>query len=172
MRTWGRMNRILAFAGLALALTTLPAAAQMVTISPAQIGQIFCISRLGNDMAPVKGLLTLALTQAIADAEKKDAEWAAANPGDKPPLGDGIPWQTFQDYAPECTVGTVTLAMSEAWVDLNYAFPDTPEANFTDKLHLVQVEDPTQSEPFWRIVNVQYSDGSDLRSVLVSAFAN
>lgn len=167
------MHRTLAFAGLALALTTLPAAAQMVTISPAQIGEIFCISRLGNDMAPVQGLLTPALGQVIADAEKKDADWAAANPGEKPPLGDGIPWQTYQDYAPQCVVGTVDPMMDEAWVDLNYAFPDAPDANFTDRLHLVQVEEPTQSEPVWRIDNVEYfNDGGDLRSTLVSAFQN
>ena len=165
------MHRTLAFAGLALTLTTLPAAAQMVTISPAQIGEIFCISRLGNDMAPVQGLLTPALSQAIADAEKKDADWAAKKPGEKPPLGDGIPWQTYQDYAPQCAVGTITSAMGEAWVDLNYAFPDAPDANFTDRLNLDQVENQEQSEPVWRIDNVEYfNDGGDLRSTLVSAF--
>jgi len=166
------MHRILTLASLALALTTLPAAAQMVTLSPAQIGQVFCISRLGNDMAPVQGLLTPDLTQAIADAEKSNAAWATANPGDKPPLGDGIPWQTYQDYAPECTVGPVDPVMDEALVEIVYAFPESPDANFIDKLHLVEVEDPTQSEPVWRIDNVEYSEGGDLRAALVSAFAN
>lgn len=165
------MHRILALAGLTLALTTLPAAAQMVTISPAQIGQVFCIARLGNDMAPVVGLVTPALAQAIADAEKKNAEWAAKNPGEKPPLGDGIPWQTFQDYAPQCAAGNVEPAMDEAWVDLNYAFPDAPDANFTDRLHLFQVEDQTVGAAVWRIDNVEYAnDAGDLRSTLVSAF--
>ena len=166
------MHRIIAFAGLALALTTLPAAAQMITLSPQQIGQVFCISRLGNDMAPVQGLLTPALTQAIADAEKKNADWEAKNPGEKPPLGDGIPWQSWQDYAPQCAVGNVDPVKDEARVAISYAFPDSPDANFTDKLHLFQVEDATIGTAVWRIDNVQYSDGGDLRSALLSAFAN
>jgi hypothetical protein len=163
------MNRILAFAGLALTLTTLPAAAQMVTISPQQIGQIFCISRLANDMAPVQGLLTPALTQAIADAEKSNADWEARNPGEKPPLGDGIPWQTWQDYAPECTVGAPGPQGS---AELHYHFPDAPDADFVDTLLLVRVEDPSIGQPVWRIDNVKYSDGGDLRAALLSAFAN
>lgn len=164
------MHRILAFAGLSLALTTLPAAAQMATISPAQIGWIFCIARLGNDMAPVQGLLTPALSQAIADAEKKDADWAAKNPGEKPPLGDGIPWQAFPDYAPHCAVGIAEALKAEAWVDLNYGFPDAPDADFTDRLHLLQVEGEFGAT-HWRIDNIEYaSDGGDLRSTLVSAF--
>jgi hypothetical protein len=166
------MRTLLTLAGFVLALTTLSAAAQMITLSPTQIGQIFCIARLGNDMAPVTGLLTPALTLAIADAETKDTAWAAANPGEKPPLGDGIPWQTYQDYAPRCAVGTVTAAAGRASVELSYAFPDAPEANFTDTLALVQVADPMASEPLWRIDNLAYSDGGDLKSMLVSAFAN
>jgi hypothetical protein len=166
------MHRILALAGLALALTTLPAAAQMTTIDPGTMGRIFCVARLGNDMGPVTGLLSPSLTQAIADAEKKDAEWEKKNPGDKPPLGDGIPWQAFQDYAPQCTIGTVDSVLDEASVELNYAFPDAPEANFTDKLRFVQVMDHTVGGPVWRIDNVEYAnDGGDLRSTLISAFA-
>src|SRR5690606_20531518 len=107
IETEGLMRHIPALAGLALAVTAaLPAAAQMATISPAQIGEIFCIARLGNDMDPVEALLTPSLTGAIAEAERLDAEWAAANPGDKPPLGDGIPWQSAPDYASSCQVGT------------------------------------------------------------------
>lgn len=165
------MHRILAFAGLALALTTLPASAEMITISPQQIGQIFCISRLGNDMAPVTGLLTPALSRAIADADKKNAEWEAANPGEKPPLGDGIPWQASPDYASKCEVGHVEPVMNEAWVEIAYGFPDYPDADFTDKLHLLQVDDPDIGEPVWRIDNIEYSEGSDLKAELLEAFA-
>ena len=167
------MYRTLAFAGLALAFATLPAAAQMITISPAQIGQIFCISRLGNDMAPVQGLLAPSLTQAIADAEKMDAAWAAKNPGDKPPLGDGIPWQAFPDYAPQCAAGNVDPGKDGALVEINYTFPDSPDASFTDKLHLTPVEGATVGATVWRIDNIQYANaGGDLKSVLVSAFAD
>jgi hypothetical protein len=166
------MHRILAIAGLSLALTTLPAAAQMITISPQQIGQIFCIARLGNDMASVQGLLTEALSQAIADAEKKDDDWAKANPGDKPPLGDGIPWQAWPDYAPQCAVGNVVPATDKATVEIGYTFPESPDANFTDTLHLLAVADPSIGEPVWRIDNLEYATGGDLQSTLIEAFAN
>ena len=164
------MQRIVALAGIALALTIAPASAQMHTLSPEDVGGIFCISRIGNDMGPVQGLLTTGLAQAIATAEQKDADWAAANPGDKPPLGDGIPWQAWPDYAPECTVGLIGPSKGEAWVDITYTFPDTPEASFTDRLHLVEVERPTHATGAWRIDNVEYAEGSDLRTVLKEAF--
>jgi len=165
------MHRIVALAGIALALPAAPASAQMHTLSPEDVGGIFCISRIGNDMAPVQGLLTVELAQVIADAEQKDAAWAAANPDDKPPLGDGIPWQTWPDYAPECTVGLVGPAQGEAWVDITYTFPAAPDASFTDRLHLVEVDRPTHSAGAWRIDNVVYAEGGDLRTVLAEAFA-
>ena len=98
----------------ALCLFATPSFAQMVTISPEQIGEIFCISRLGNDMAPVDGLLTAELTAAIADAEAKNDAIQQAHPDEKPPLGDGIPWQAFPDYASECKFGAVTLTRARA----------------------------------------------------------
>ena len=52
---------------LPVGLATLPAQAQMITITPDQIGQIFCIGSLGNDMAPVEALLTPDLAAAVAE---------------------------------------------------------------------------------------------------------
>jgi hypothetical protein len=165
------MHRILTVAGLALALAVQPAAAQMVTITPQQIGEIFCIASLGNDMAPVEALLTPALRTAIADAMARDAEWATANPGEKPPLGDGIPWQAYPDYAPECLVLEVEIAGSAASVEVSHRYPDDPLADFTDTLHLVQQAEPGRSSPVWRIDNVAFVIGDDLRIALDSAFS-
>lgn len=164
------MHRIVAVACLALAITAAPASAQMRTLSPEDVGGIFCISRIGNDMAPVQGLLTPGLAQAIATAEQRDLEWATANPGEKPPLGDGIPWQATPDYASECTVGLVGPSQGEAWVEITYGFPEAPGATYTDRLHLIEVDRPTFSAGAWRIDNVVYPDGDDLRAVLISAF--
>ncbi len=164
------MHRIVALAGIALALTATPVSAQMHTLSPEDVGGIFCISRIGNDMAPVEGLLTVGLAQAIAEAQSKDAAWAAANPGDKPPLGDGIPWQAWPDYAPECTVGLVGPSQDEAWVQITYTFPASPDATFTDRLHLLEVEAPSQPGKVWRIDNLAYSEGGDLRELLTTIF--
>lgn len=164
------MHRFVAAA--ALCLVSTPSLAQMVTISPAQIGEIFCISRLGNDMAPVQGLLTTGLTAAIAEAEAKNDAIQQAHPDEKPPLGDGIPWQASPDYAAECKIGTVTLEADRATVDIAYGFPDYPDADFTDRLQLILVAQPDRPEPLWRIENLSYATEGDLRSVLVSAFAN
>ena len=160
------------FVAAALCLLATPSLAQMVTISPEQVGEIFCISRVGNDMAPVQGLLTAELTAAIAEAEAKNDAIQKAHPDEKPPLGDGIPWQAFPDYAAQCTVGEVTLEADRAVVDIAYGFPEYPDANFTDHLQLILVAQPNLPEPLWRIENLGYATEGDLRSVLVSAFAN
>ena len=164
------MHRFAAAAALCLSAT--PSFAQMVTITPEQIGEIFCISRTGNDMAPVEGLLTAELATAIAEAEAKNAAIQQAHPDEKPPLGDGIPWQAFPDYAAECKVGAVIREADRAVVDIAYGFPEYPDANFTDHLELVLVAQPTLSEPLWRIENLSYATEGDLRGLLVSAFAN
>jgi len=158
--------------GFILSALCLPAAAQEITISPEQIGQIFCISRLGNDMAPVEGLLTSDLTAAIADAEIRNDAIQQAHPDEKPPLGDGIPWQAFPDYADQCRPGAVTLMMDEATVAIDYAFKDYPEANFTDLLQLRLVDNPTGGSRRWRIDDIAYANDGDLRTALLSAFMN
>jgi hypothetical protein len=165
------MRFTLAASVAAIALGAAPAAAQdMVTLTPAQIGQIFCLSRVGNDMAPVSGLLTAGLRDAIVEAEAKNTAYEAANPGDKPPLGDGIPWQTAPDYAATCTPGDVTFKMDEADVKIAYGFPDYPDANFTDTLQLRLVDDPVTDARLWRIDNVGYAEDGDLRTMLASIF--
>lgn len=164
------MHRFAATAALCLLAT--PSFAQMVTITPEQVGEVFCIGRTGNDMAPVEGLLTAELTAVIAEAEAKNDAIQKAHPDEKPPLGDGIPWQAFPDYAEQCKPGAVTLMMDEASVAIDYAFKDYPDANFTDSLKLKLVDDATIGTKVWRIDNLAYATEGDLRTVLVSAFEN
>lgn len=111
---------------LVLAPAATPAQDDAILLSPEALGQIFCLSRTGNDMAPVEGLLTDNLAYEIAKAEEESDPWAAAHPGEKPPLGDGVPWADSPDYAPNCTVGTVALSGDKALVTINYGFPSTP----------------------------------------------
>ena len=153
-------------------LTTMPTVADdtMVTLKPEQIGQIFCLSRVGNDEAVIEGILSPELKTAIADAWAKDDAWETANPGEKPPLGDGIPWQAWTDYAPECTIGLVTLMKTDAKVEITYAFPDQPDAGFTDTLLLKRVDMADYGTAFWRIDNIAYATGGDLRATLLGAF--
>jgi hypothetical protein len=159
---------LLLFAG----LIAVPAAADdmMATLKPEQIGQIFCFSRTGNDEAVIDGIMTAELKAAIADAWVKSDAWETANPGEKPPLGDGIPWGTWTDDAPECTVGLVTLMKTDAKVEIKYGFPDQPDANYTDTLLLKKVDMTDYQTSFWRIDNIAYSAGSDLKAQLVAIF--
>ena len=169
------MRTISLAVALATALITLPALAeentgQMVVLKADQIGQIYCMSRLGNDEAVISGILTQDLTKAIAAAEEKDAAYSKKYPGEKPPLGDGIPWQSAPDYAAKCQTGLVTLSKSDAKVELKYGFPDEPAADFTDTLILKKIPIEGMNVGYWRIDDVVYPDGSTLKGVLVSAF--
>lgn len=151
----------------------LPVQAQEpLILSPQQIGEIFCIASVGNDMAPVEAIVTPELAAALAEARAKNAAYEADHPGEKPPLGDGIPWQDAPDYAPECSVGAVSYMMDEATVEIAHGFPDYPEANFTDTLRLRLVPDPAFGAPRWRIANLAYASDLDLRAALESAFMN
>jgi len=153
-------------------LLAAPLQAAEIGLRPEQIGEIFCLSRTGNDMAPAEALLTAPLAGAIAAAWARNDAWAAGNPGDKPPLGDGIPWQAWPDYASECRPGLVTLMRSDARVEIAYAFSDAPEAGFVDTLVLRRVALDTRfGGEGWRIDNVLHATGDDLRSALEESFA-
>jgi hypothetical protein len=85
----------------------------------------------------------------------------------KPPLGDGVPFQAYQDVAPECRVGSVATAGDVVHVDVEHRFPDTPAANWTDRL-VVRTEDGLA-----RIDDILYGPEKfelGLRDVLDTAF--
>jgi hypothetical protein len=101
---------------------------------PRAVGEAFCKARLGNDEAATLGLLTPALREAIKEAEARRDIIAKAAPDEKPPLGDGIPYQAFPDVAETCEV-IETAGQSE--VQVRYSFADAPDAGWTDRLKLV-----------------------------------
>ena len=172
------MRILTAIALLATALTTLPVQAagdtepvgQMVVLKANQIGQIFCLSRLGNDEAVIAGILTDDLQKAIKVAEQKDDDYAKKNPDEKPPLGDGIPWQSSPDYGDTCDVGLVTLSKTDAKVEIKYTFKDYPDGSYTDVLILKKVPIDGMDVGYWRIDDVIYPDGSDMKQSLITAF--
>ena len=139
-------------------------------LTPLQIGQIFCISRVGNDMAPVEAIVTPSLKQSIAKADARNAAWQKKNPGEKPPLGDGIGWQSSPDYADKCEIGLVTLSKTDAKVEIKYSFKDYPDGSYTDVLILKKVPIDGMDVGYWRIDDIVYPDGSDLKQGLITAF--
>jgi hypothetical protein len=145
---------------------------QMVVLKASQIGQVFCLSRTGNDEALISGILTANLNKAIADAKAKDDAFAKKYPDEKPPLGDGLGWQSTPDYADSCAVGLVTLSKTDAKVEIKYGFKDSPDANYTDTLILKKVPIDGMDVGYWRIDDLVYPDGTDMKQSLIDAFAN
>lgn len=151
-------------------LTTLPVQAQMISITPEQIGEIFCISMLGNDTTPAGSVLTEDLKALIDDAFERSNDYELTHSGDKPPMGDGVPWRTLQDYADGCTVGETSIHDLVATVVINYTFSDDPEANYSNALTLLPSY-PENGPPYvWRIDDVDLGDGNTLRSSIVATF--
>ena len=139
-------------------------------LSPQQIGDIFCITRLGNDMAPVEAIITPSLKKAIAKADALDAAWEKRNPGEKPPLGDGIPWQSSPDYAPKCAADHAVTGADSGSIAIAYSFPDDAAANFTDIVQLKLVPDPIMGDKIWRIDDVTFPDKTGMRQAMIDAF--
>lgn len=160
---------------LALAALSQPASAGegTPTTQPEQIGEIFCMGSVGNDMAPVEGLLSADLADLIARAETRNADIQALAPDEKPPLGDGLPWRSFPDYADNCAIGDVGIAEGTAQVAIHYGFSEYPEADYVDMLIMVEEQITTGGSLFaWRIDDIEFTDHSTMRSALESVLAN
>lgn len=159
--------RCLALALVALPLFTLPSFAEMATVSPADIGEIFCIARLGNDDGILTGVLHADLRGAIDRATAVSDAAAKAHPDEKPPLGDGIPWSSYPDYAGECTISSIAVDGDAARVTVQYAFPEYPDGDYADTLVLKHAAHPYDpATQIWRIDDVIYTTSGTLREML------
>lgn len=86
-------------------------------------------------------LATPELGEAIRTAMAENARLQEADPQEKPPLGDGVPWQSFQDVAPACEPGAVTTEGERLVAEVKYSFPDSPGSGWIDRLVLVKAPD-------------------------------
>lgn len=154
-----------------LLLSTPLAHAQMATIEPEQIAEIFCIGSVGNNMAPVEALLSHDLKALVAEAWEMNAAYETANPGDKPPLGDGLPWRTWPDYADGCIAGEGLAERESAYVDVTYTFAEASEASYTNTLVLRPANFIDGANLEWRIDDIDLGEGQTFRSILAGAFA-
>lgn len=155
---------ILALAALFLLPTTTFAAKS----TPADFGAAFCKGSIDNDMTAIEAALTPDLAKVIAEAEAKNAEIQAAAPDEKPPLGDGLPWRSWPDYADGCEVGAITSDGGKTLVEIRYSFTTSPDANYIDQLVLIPAADTPDS---WQLDDVRLIDGMTLRTALADAFA-
>lgn len=153
-----------------LAATPIASQAQTTGLSPTQLGEIFCISMLSGDEAPARALSSPVLLTAIAYAEARNDVIARAAPDEKPPLGDGIPWTSFPDYAGICTVGDIATSAGVTTVAIHYAFPEDSSVTYVDRLALTTIPAPYNSGTLNRIDDVLFEGGGSLRSALVTLF--
>ena len=162
------MKFTLAAAGvlLATALVTDPAGAD----DARAVGDAFCKARLAGDELATRALLSGSLGAAIDEAEARREIVARAAPDEKPPLGDGIPYQAFPDAAGACEVGRAFEADGRVELEIAYRFPDAPDAGWTDRIRLL-TEDGRLGIDDVLYADVANSDpGHGLRRVLYDAF--
>ena len=139
-----------------------------IPTTPPSIGTAFCKNSQKNDDAGMKALLSPSLADFIHAAEVENDKIVNAAPDEKPPLGDGIPWQAYPDYAPICAVGNI-IAISDdiTHIDIHHRFTDTPDANWTDRLVLVR------SSNGWALDDVLYGHDykNGLRESITAGFS-
>jgi hypothetical protein len=132
-------------------------------------GEVFCLVKDLPAAAGMEMIVTPSLADEIAAAWKKNEIIAKAHPDEKPPLGDGIPFQSYPDLTPRCEVGVITGEGVGAVVEIRHLFPDAPGANYSDRLVVGQGWRPG----VFGIDDVLYGaegDKGSLRKALAEAF--
>ncbi len=134
------------------------------------VGVAFCKARLADDELATRALLSRSLVAAVDEAEARREIVARAAPDEKPPLGDGIPYQAFPDAVGTCEAGRVIEAGGRVELEIVYRFPDAPDAGWTDRIKIL-TEDGRLAIDDVLYADVANSDpGYGLRRVLFDAF--
>jgi len=159
------MNRTAILAGMLLVTSAVWAADD-----PRTVGEAFCKAREANDDDATRALLTPSLIAEVDAAQARSDVIAKANPDEKPPLGDGIPYQAFPDVPKDCVVGDVTAGAGSSEVKVTYSFPDARDAGWTDRLKLVAENGHLMIDD---IIYANVANGEpdlSLRQILAEAF--
>lgn len=136
------MRSLLPMFALTAALATTPAFA--VSMSTAQIAELFCIARLSGDMAPVLAILTPELGELVQKHLPAGADQATA-----------IPWQSKPDYANTCdSVGAQGSGEAPIAV-IAYGHREADKTGYADGIVLHFVEERL------RIDDIMYGIGGD-----------
>jgi hypothetical protein len=140
------MNRT----ALALAATVLTASPVLaLSLTSAQVGEIYCDARLSGDMAPVLAILTPELAALVAKSIPAGADAATA-----------VPWQSSTDYANTCMpVGASGTAVRPEIV-IAFGYRDPGKAQYADRLVMRFVDKRL------RIDDIAYSNSGTLRDKL------
>lgn len=136
----------------ALPALLLATPSQALSLTAAQLGDIYCYARLSGDMAPVLAILTPELSALVAAHLPPGADAATA-----------IPWQSSADYANTCmSVGSSgTFDAPEIVIAFGYRDPNKP--GYADKLVLRFVDQRI------RIDDIAYGASGTLREKLAAS---
>lgn len=121
----------------ALALTALLLAgtARADDSAAGQLARAFCAAVRSGNEAAAEALMTPELQTAIAALRVADDAFRAAQPDEKPPLGDGLRLTAFPDQPESCTPDEVTSGS----VVLTYVPAGAADGLWRDQLLLVPV---------------------------------
>jgi hypothetical protein len=73
-----------------------------------RLAEAFCAAVRASDEAAAEALMTEELRDGIAALRVANEAFLAENPGEKPPLGNGLRLTAWQDYPESCTPEAVT----------------------------------------------------------------
>ncbi len=137
---------------------------------PRAVAEAFCKARLAGDETATLALLRPSLVKMIAEAKARSDVIAEATPDEKPPFGDGMPYQAFPDVAQGCEPGETSEKPGRVEVKIDYLFPGTPNAGWTDRLKLMAEDDRLLVDDilFANVANGEPDQG--LRRALFEAF--
>ncbi len=105
---------------------------------PSGIAQEFCSAVQSGNQAAIESLLSPSLLRAVQRAQRHSDAIQKSKPKEKPPLGDGIPYQSYPDRADRCEAG---LKITSAIQEIRYLFAAYPDADWTDRIVLVKNKD-------------------------------
>jgi hypothetical protein len=160
------MRSCLLAVSVTLVLSVVPARAE----TAAEVATAFCVTRTSVDEARLKPLLTPSLLAVIAEAEERNHIIAEATPDEKPPFGDGIPYQSFPDRPDTCEPGKPAERAGRTEIAVTYGFAKTPRANWTDTLILVSAEGQALIDDIRFRESADGSGALTLREILHDAF--
>jgi hypothetical protein len=137
---------------------------------PRAVAEAFCKARLADDETATLALLTPSLVGKIGEAKARNKVIAEATPDEKPPFGDGIPYEAFPDRAEGCEAGKVVEKSGRVEIEVNYLFPEAPNAGWTDRLKLVTEGDRLLIDDILYANVANGEPDQRLRTVLFEAF--
>jgi len=108
-----------------------------VMTAPDHVAGKFCRLNDRKDDTAIKRILSTDLRTLWEQAQAKSDDWAKKNPGEKPPLGDGIHTQAYADFAAICRVENISGDDTRREATIYHGFPGDPQAGWSDRLVLI-----------------------------------